>query len=212
MLPRSCEPADASDTDSKRRNRSRPLATTMAIAAASVLMLVACSPDDKSTNTDAGSAASTAQAQRSEKPQPQPVANSASQTRKPCDLMSPQEISAATGLADNTGEASVSGGAQVCTWTDSNGKAAVVQLHASAARYEQSRAAFESFYGGQAENVDIGDKAFFISGKTGPLPTATVSAQMGSATISVQVMEMNGDAAALRGAAEELARQMLRRL
>ena len=73
--------------------------------------------------------------------------------------MSPQEISAATGLADNTGEASVSGGAQ-----------------------------------------------------TGPLPTATVSAQTGSATISVQVMELNGDAVALRGAAEELTRQMLRRL
>lgn len=213
MLPRSCEPSDASDTDSKRPYRSRSLATTMATAAASVLMLLAaCSPDDKSANTDAGSAAPNAQAQRSEKPQPQPVADSASQTRKPCDLMSPQEISAAAGLADNTGEASVSGGAQVCTWTDANGKAAVVQVHASAARYEQSRAAFESFYGGQAETVDIGDKAFFISGKTGPLPTATVSAQTGSATISVQVMEMNGDAAALRGAAEELARQMLRRL
>lgn len=193
-------------------DRPRRLAATLLLLPA-LTVLAACSPDDSGADAGARSATSTSAPQAATTESAQPLARApAAGPANPCTLMSTQEISAVAGLGANTGEPSTSGGAQVCTWADSNGKSAVVQVHASANRYAQSREAFESFYGGRVESVDIGEQGFYIGGRTGPLPTATVGARAGGAVISAQVMELGGDAAALRGQAMELARKLLQKL
>jgi hypothetical protein len=141
-----------------------------------------------------------------------PPAPPAAGAREVCGMLSVEEVSAATGVAGEC-QAATSGGAQVGTWTDASGKSAIVQVHQTAARYEESRQAFESLYGGTAEELpDVGDQAFVIGGRTGPMPTATVGALQGATPISVQVMAMGGDPATLREQAIALTRTVLARL
>ena len=127
--------------------------------------------------------------------------------------MASEEITAATDVGSTTGQPSSSGGAQVCTWTDGGGKSAVVQLYPDPSRFAASREAFPMLYGAEVEDVPgIGDRAFYIAGTTDALPTATVSAQKGDFVTIVQVMEANGDAAALQSAALELTQRFLQKL
>lgn len=179
--------------------RRRPI-----LLAALLIPLAACGTDDP--RTEPGQPAA-------DVPAAPASAEGAAAPRDACELMSPGEVSAAAGIGEATGQSSTSGGAQVCTWTDANGRSAILQVYPTAARYEESRQAFQSLYGGQAEDVSgIGDRAFYIGGRTGPVPTASVSAVEGGTAISAQVMGMNEDAESLRSGALELAQRALQKL
>jgi hypothetical protein len=133
--------------------------------------------------------------------------------RDPCALVSADEINAATGMTSTGGNPSMSGGAAVCTWVDVEARAAVIQVYGSTSRYEESRAAFESMYESPAESVaDLGDRGFFIAGRTGPVPTGTTSFVKGSTAASVQVMSMSADAQTLRSQTIALARLLAGKL
>jgi hypothetical protein len=175
------------------------------------LLLPACSRGDEGAEVNRATDATTTQ--------PVPAAGAAASAgplariQDPCTLMSSEEVGAAAGMRSSTGQRSTSGGAQVCTWTDADGKSAVVQIYPSAERYDQSRTAFESLYGGAAEEVQgVAEQAFYIGGRTGGIPTATVSARKGPTALSVQVMEMNGEPETLRGQALELMQRMAQKL
>jgi hypothetical protein len=132
--------------------------------------------------------------------------------RDACALASVDEVRTATGI-DGSGASSTSGGAEVCTWSDATGRTAIVQLYPTVDRYESSRQAFQSLYGGTAENLTgIGEEAFYIGGATSSIPTATVSARRGGSAVSVQVMGMNQQPAELREQALALTRTVLSRL
>lgn len=179
--------------------------TLSALALPLLLLLPACASGDTAADAtvDSTAAADVAAA---------PSTPSAA-LRDACTVLSAEEVSAAAGLGASTGQPSESGGAQVCTWMDANGKAAIVQLYATAARYEESRTAFESLYGGTAEALaGVADQAFYIGGRTGSIPTATVSVRKGRTAASVQVMAMSGDATGLRSQVMELTQQLVAKL
>jgi hypothetical protein len=135
---------------------------------------------------------------------PPPAAATAE--RDVCGMISMEELKTAAGLDEATGQSSKSGGADVCTWTGASGKAVVVQVFPSAANYDTARAAFESLYQATAEEVTgIGEKAYYIAGNTGAMPTGTLVVAKGSTPISVQVMGGTGDAATRKGEATAIA-------
>lgn len=181
-----------------------------AVSASTMLVAVAfagCSPDDGS------GASSPFIEQVSAETMSTPSAASASTMRDPCALVSVEEISETTGLTSFGGSPSTSGGAAVCTWVDVEARAAVIQIYRTASAYEESRAAFESMYGGPAESVaGVGDRGFYIAGRTGPLPTGTISLAKGATVASVQVISMSGDADTLRGQTLALARLLAGKL
>lgn len=136
----------------------------------------------------------------------------AANARDACTLVTADEVSATTGISAE-GRASANGGAQVCTWTDTSGRSAVVQLHPTAARHDEARGAFASLYGSQGEDVHgLGDRAYYIAGATSSIPTATIGVLQGQHALSVQVMGMGQAPDALRTQAVELARAVAGKL
>ena len=139
-----------------------------------------------------------------------PPTTSAPAERDLCGMLTMDQLQTAAGLVKATGASSTSGGADVCTWTGENGKIVIAQVFPSASSYDQSRTAFESQYGGTAQDVTaVGDKAFFIDGTTGRVPTGTLVAQKGSTPLSVQVMGGTSDAATRQGEATAIAHVLL---
>ncbi|HUP43946.1 MAG TPA: hypothetical protein VM779_00380, partial [Thermoanaerobaculia bacterium] len=66
---------------------------------------------------------------------------------------------------------------------------------------------------GTAEPVTaVGDKAFFIAGNTGTVPTGTLVAQKGSTPVSIQVMGGTGDPATRKAEATAVAHVILGKL
>lgn len=154
---------------------------------------------DTTTTTSESAASSTA------------VAPATPAARNACAMVSAEELKTATGI-DGEGSTSSSGGADVCTWFGSTGKAAIVQLYPYASSYDGSRKAFEDLYKVKAEELSsVGDKAFSIWAPTGSMPTTSLSAVKGSAAISVQIMG-NSDAAASKKEAVALANLVLGKL
>lgn len=132
--------------------------------------------------------------------------------RDPCELISAADVKTATGI-EAEGKPSRSGGASVCTWMGADGKSAIVQIFPTEAHYDKAKSAFEAQYKGTSDAVQgMGDKAFVITGNTGPLPTATYVAQKGSTPISVQVMALGGDTSTLKSQAETLAQTVIGKL
>lgn len=130
-----------------------------------------------------------------------------------CSMATMDELQTAAGLVSATGMSSTSGGADVCTWTGENGKIVVAQVFPSASSYDQSRQAFESQYGGTAEDVTgVGEKGFFIAGNTGAIATGTLVAQKGSTPVSIQVMGGTSDAATRKNEAIAIAHVILGKL
>ena len=168
-----------------------------AVAVSTVLITSACAETETSTVAPGPETSTAASA-------PAPVVTT--ETRDACTVLALEEITAATGIS-TPGAPSTSGGASVCTWMSDTGKGTVLQVYSSASDYDSSRSAFESLYGGSAEDVSgVGDAAFYIGGETGPIPTATVSARKASSAISVQVMGMGEEPTRLRQQAIDLAR------
>lgn len=139
-----------------------------------------------------------------------PPAASAEEQRDLCGMLTIDQLQTAAGLVQATGQSSTSGGADVCTWTGENGKVVIAQIFPSASSYDQARQTFESQYGGTAQEVSaVGDKAFFIDGNTGRMPTGTLVAQKGSTPVSIQVMGGTSDAATRQGEATAVAHVIL---
>ncbi|HUP49092.1 MAG TPA: hypothetical protein VNA04_09925 [Thermoanaerobaculia bacterium] len=140
-------------------------------------------------------------------------AASAPADRNVCDMMTIDELKTAAGLDSAMGESSESGGADACTWTGEDGKVVIAQVFSSADSYEQARQAFQTQYGGTAEEVtEVGEKAFYIGGTTGTLQTGTLVAQKGSTPVSVQVMGGTSDPASRKGEATAVAHVILGKL
>ena len=179
-----------------------------ALVAAVALLLVSGCAGEQASPAPADQAVTTT-ASTNEPPAAVPVAPAAS--RDVCAMISADELKTATGIEGNAAP-SKSGGADVCTWTSARGKSAIVQVYPTSSAYENSRSAFEGLYNAKSEDLTgIGDKAFFIAGKTGPFDTATISATKGTGVVSVQVMGM-GDSAAFRNEATELTKVVLGKL
>ena len=142
-----------------------------------------------------------------------PPATTVAKERNVCEMMTIDEIKTAAGIEEAVGQSSKSGGADVCTWSGSGGKMLVVQVFPYASSYDDSRKAFEGLYGGTAADVTgVGEKAFFLPGKTGPIATGTLVAQKGSTPISVQVMGGSGDDKTRQGEATAIAHVILGKL
>ncbi|HEU4522849.1 MAG TPA: hypothetical protein VFT12_12655 [Thermoanaerobaculia bacterium] len=168
----------------------------IALIFTALLMAAACQPE--TTTETAGGATPT---------------STATADRDVCSMATMDELQTAAGLVSATGMSSESGGADVCTWTGENGKIVVAQVFPSASSYDSARQAFESQYGGTAEDVSaVGDKAFFIGGNTGRVPTGTLVAQKGSTPISIQVMGGTSDVAQRRNEAVAVAHVILGKL
>ena len=141
----------------------------------------------------------------------QPTATAPAE-RDVCGMLTMDELKTAAGLTEASGQSLKSGGADVCTWTAS-GRSVIVQVYPYASAYDSARSAFESQYGATAEEVTaVGDKAFYIDGKTGQFATGTLVAQKGSTPISVQVMGGTGDAATRKGETTAIAHVILGKL
>jgi hypothetical protein len=182
------------------------------VAVLALPVLAACGGGDAAE--DAAPDAPAAAADGAAAPQAaSPAAPAPGDAPDPCALMSPGEVQAAAGVEAAEGNATTSGGASVCTWTDASGRSAVVQVHPTADWYDRSKDAFELQYGGTAEDaLGIGDDAYRITGTTGPLPTATVGVRRGTTSATVQVMAMDGAPPTLESQALELARLLAQKL
>jgi hypothetical protein len=184
-------------------DRFIPLGRSALIAAVAVVLAVGCAREQA---TDAGNADATSTAASTTTPAAPPPAAAAK--RDVCTMLSAEEVKTATGI-EGKATPSTSGGADVCTWMSNAGKSAIVQLYPYASSYENSREAFEGLYKTKSEELSgLGDKAFFVGGKTGPFESATISAMKGSNAISVQVLGM-GDAATLKNEATALTQVVL---
>ena len=129
-----------------------------------------------------------------------------------CSTLTMDELNTAAGLKEAVGQSSKSGGAEVCTWT-AGGKTVVVQVFPSASSYDQTRTALESQSKTTAEEVTaVGDKAFFVSGKTGPTPMGTLVAAKGPKVITVQLTGGSEDPATRKGEATAIAHVVLSRV
>lgn len=143
---------------------------------------------------------------------PAPSTATAPAERDVCGMLTMDELKTAAGLTEASGQSSKSGGADVCTWTAS-GRSVIVQVHPNASAYDSARSAFESQYGAAAEEVTaVGDKAFYIDGKTGQFATGTLVAQKGPTPVSVQVMGGTGDAVTRKGETTAIAHVILGKL
>lgn len=171
----------------------------MAFRVLLVLLLVFAAACQTETSTDTST--------------PTATAASAPATRNVCDMLTVDELKTAAGLDGATGQSSQSGGADVCTWMGTTGKAVIVQVFPSASSYDQARSSFESLYDTTAADVTgIGEKAYFIDSATGSMPTGTLVVGKGSTPISVQVMGGSGDANTRKGEATAVAHVVLGKL
>ena len=187
-----------------------PLSPTLRARACAItiplLLIVACSGKEPAPQAQAIPRPSAEQTQAT------PAAPVVPSAPDPCAMISAAELQAATSIAAES-HSSMSGGARVCTWTDANGKSAIVQLYPTASGYEESRRAFESFYKATAETVaGLGDEACYIAGKTASMPTATFCVLKGSSSASVQVMSITEDLTALKPQALALAQKLAAKL
>ena len=185
-----------------------PLSPTLRrrlVAAAVLPVLAACGGDEQAADETAVVADDPDAVAVSEAPTGGP--------QDPCVLIQPGDVSAAAGLGESTGQPSTSGGAKVCTWTDAEGMTAVVQMFPGPERHPQARQAFEALYGRPADDLEGMDfEGYFIPGRTGSIPTATVGARKGGTAASFQVMSMTADTADLRSGAMELAQRTMQGL
>lgn len=181
-------------------HRSLPVLCAVAIC---FLLLAACTGDKPAPQSSAPSRPAAA---------PQAPRETSHAPRNPCDMIDAGELQTATGIVA-TGQSSKSGNASVCTWSDPGGAIAIVQIYPTVSSYETSRIAFESLYGGSAENTEgLGDAAFYIGGMTASLPTATVSVRKGELAASIQVMGMGQDQGTLKDRALALTRTVADKL
>ena len=160
-------------------------------------------------------AAACRQETATETPTPAPTATTASEapSQTVCDMLTMDELKTAAGVDGGVGESSSSGGAEVCTWTGTNGKVVIVQVFPSASSYDSARSSFEGLYGTTAQDLPgVGDKAYYIDGSTGRMPTGTLVAQKGQKPVSVQVMGGTGSAEIRRGEATAVAHLILGKL
>ena len=134
-------------------------------------------------------------------------------SRDVCAMLSAEELQSVAGIEGSTGSPSTSGGADVCSWVGSTGRSVIVQVFPSASSYESARDRVQGFYEATAEEVaGVGDKAFFIPGKTGFMDTATLVTQKGQTPVSVQVMGMDVDMATMKNEASAVAQAVLGKL
>lgn len=175
------------------------------LVALSMLILVgACAEEENAPITAAESTTAEEVVEATPTPTPTPAPS-----RAACEVIAQEKVNALAGV-DGQGSPSRSGGADVCTWTSPTAKSVIVQIYPSTAHYERSRTAFEELQKNKSEELaDLGDQAFYVGGKVSVMEAATISAQEGNATISVQVMEMNGSASALKAEAIALTREVL---
>ena len=171
--------------------------TLRAPAVLLVMLLAACGGSESSTG--AGT--------------PAPATTSSAAPRDVCGMLTMDELKTAAGLQEATGQSSKSGGADVCTWMGGGGKAVILQVFSSASDYDAGRSSFEGLYNTKAEEVaGIGEKAYYLFGKTGPMNTGTLVVGKGGTPISVQVMGASGDAATMKGEATAIAHVVLGKL
>lgn len=129
--------------------------------------------------------------------------------RNVCGLITAQELQAAASL-QGQGQPSRSGSADVCTWMAGDA-AAIVQVHGSAVEFDTARTAFQELYGVQAQDVaGIGDRAFYIEGRTSSIPTGTLTLQRGPTPMTVQIL--GGPDSSRRQRVEALAKLALGKL
>ena len=174
--------------------------------AVSLLALAACkSETTTTTNTPASSEPTTTAAST-----PPPAAPA---SRDVCAMLSADELKTAAGIEGAEGKKSTSGGADVCSWFGSDGKALVVQVYPYASSYNGARDAFEGLYNTKGQDLSgVGDKAFFMNGKTGPIATTTLVAQKGQTPVSVQVMGGSGNDEGRKEEAMNVAQALLGKL
>lgn len=174
-----------------------------------LLFSVACGRET-STTTDTSSAST--QTTASSSPAPAPPA--APTKRDVCAMLSADELKSAAGMnGADQGKPSTSGGADVCTWFSSDGKGLVVQVFPYSSSYESARSAFEGLYETKSSELSgVGEKAYFLSGKTGPMATATLVAAKGQTPISVQVMGGSGNDESRKTEATNVANVLLGKL
>ena len=130
-----------------------------------------------------------------------------------CNMLTMDELKTAAGIEGGVGESSTSGGAEVCTWTGTNGKVAIVQLFGSTSDYDSARSTFQNLYGAQAQDMSgVGEKAYYIDAPTGRMPTGTLVAQSKAKAISVQIMGGSGSPDTRRGEATAVAHLILGKL
>lgn len=142
-----------------------------------------------------------------------PAATATAASRDVCGMLSAEELKSAANLENAEGKASTSGGADVCSWFGAGGKALVVQVFPYSSSYDNSRDAFEGLYDTKAQDLSgVGEKAFFMNGKTGPMATTTLVAQKGQTPISVQVMGTSGDDNSRKQEATNVANLLLGKL
>lgn len=172
-----------------------------------VFITFACAQKEESVSTITDSSATTSAPAATPAPTP-----AAATSRDVCSMLTADELKAAAGI-EGTGQKSTSGGADVCTWMGATGKGAVVQIYPYSSSYDNSREAFEGLYETKAQDVSgVGDKAFVMTGKTGPMETATVGAMKGSTPVSVQVMAAGAPSAQLKEEAIALTKLLLGKL
>jgi hypothetical protein len=175
------------------------------VVCAAVLLTACKGETTTTTTTNAQTTQTTAAAPAT------PAATPAS--RDVCAMLSAEELKSAANLTAAEGKASKSGGADVCSWFGDGGKALVVQVFPYASSYDDSREAFEGLYNTKASDLSgVGDKAFFMNGKTGPMATTTLVAAKGTTPISVQVMGGSGDDASRKTEASRVATLLLSKL
>jgi hypothetical protein len=184
-----------------------PLSASFPLAAAGLALLLAGCGGDRDAGGAATDGAPPAEAPAATRDAP-PAATAPTDA---CTLASADEVRETAGVA-GPGVSARSGGASVCTWSDEAGRSAVVQLFRDPADFERAREAFEGMYGAASPLPGVGDDAFVLGGRTGPIPTATVAARAGDSVVSVQVMAMDGAEATLRDQAVALTRVVVGRL
>ena len=176
--------------------------------AVSLVALAACQSETTTTTNTPTPDATTTVASTTTTPPP-----AAPTSRDVCAMLSADELKTAANLNAAEGKKSTSGGADVCSWFSSDGKALVVQVFPYASSYNNSREAFEGLYNTKAQDLSgIGDKAYFMNGKTGPMATTTLVAQKGSTPISVQVMGGSGNDNGRKQEATDVANLLLGKL
>ena len=139
--------------------------------------------------------------------------NTAATNQSVCNLLTMDDLKTAAGIEGAVGESSTSGGAQVCTWTGTNGKVAIVQLFSSTSDYDAARSSFQSMYGTTAQDLSgVGEKAYYLDAPTGRMPTGTLVAQAKAKAISVQIMGGSSAPELRRGEATAVAHLVLGKL
>lgn len=164
-------------------------------------ILGGCGDDDAAAGATSGAGASAAAAAG--------APGAAVTPRDVCAMITAPELQAAAALQAQ-GQPSRSGSADVCTWLAGD-VAAIVQVHGSAVEFDTARTAFQELYGSTAQDVaGIGDRAFYIEGRTSNIPTGTLTAQRAATPVTVQIL--GGPDSTRRSRVEALARLAIAKL